>query len=59
MKITNNLGHETNIITDDNIYFEMSKVMYLLFDSMLKEHYNIDAEDFKEMVKNHFPEKHI
>ena len=59
MKIVNEFGQETKIITENDIFNETTKCMYLLFETMLKEHYSIDAEEFKEIVKIHFPEKHI
>ena len=59
MKIVNEFGHETKILDEGDVVNIASNCMYTIFNTMLESYYHINAEEFKEIVKNHFPEKHI
>lgn len=59
MKIVNEFGHETKILGEGDVVNIASNYMYTMFNTMLESYYNINAEEFREIVKNHFPEKHI
>jgi hypothetical protein len=52
-------GQNANLVEENDLQWKMEAYFYGIFDKYLQQHYGIDTEQFKQILKNAAPEEFI
>jgi hypothetical protein len=52
-------GQNANLVEENDLQWRMEAYFYVVFDKYLQQHYGINTEQFKQILKNAGPEHFV